>query len=381
MSPSCLPPFNSSAIRIGMSELSNILVGPQWLDFYIRLIPTEAASPSFRNIDLNVLKVFDTGRVFLGDIWQIVGECLLEAQREESLRGIIGDGTVRGIEERTFMEEKRARCQLEVSLCSQAIDCVQQRCIMPMRGTAAPIVHGVNPFSATSICVAKPATPHSAQVVAYLTAVKQKCEGWLKRQRTDLTPATRNSSFKRRLYRNGSTSSTLQFTVTHRLECQTSVIVNVSNVIVLLFLAVLNILSKFIDPSFCLSSTWVPPGVQDALNEARKAELSAQAGLMAMYLDLEGYNSHQRNTNSELVYLRARMHRAKAEVEVYELAIENALASNFPDNDIHAPAASSSSSSSSSRPNIPPLLPEDVCRYKDYINAESMEDSSSAHSL
>lgn len=70
------------------------------------------------------------GRVFLGDIWQIVGERLLEAQREESLRGIIGDGTVRGVEEQTFMEEKRARCQLEVSLCSQAIDCVQQRCIM-----------------------------------------------------------------------------------------------------------------------------------------------------------------------------------------------------------------------------------------------------------
>jgi hypothetical protein len=172
-----------------------------------------------------------------------------------------------------------------------------------MRGTAAPIVHGVNPFSATSRCVAKPATPHSAQVVAYLTAVKQKCEGWLKRQRTDLTPAKRNSSFKRRLHRNGSTSSTLQFTVTHRLECQTSVIVNVSNVIVLLFLVVLTVSLKFIDPSFCLSSTWVPPGVQDALNEARKAELSAQAGLMAMYLDLEGYNSHQRNTNSELVYL------------------------------------------------------------------------------
>lgn len=61
MSPSCLPPMNSSAIRIGMSELSDILVGPQWLDFYIRLIPTEAASPSFWNIDLHVLKVFITG--------------------------------------------------------------------------------------------------------------------------------------------------------------------------------------------------------------------------------------------------------------------------------------------------------------------------------
>ena len=80
--------------------------------------------------ELYLLYFLLKGRVYLGDMWQMVGVRLLEAQREESLRGIIGDGTVRGIEERTFMEEKRARCQLEVSLCSQAIDCVQQRCIM-----------------------------------------------------------------------------------------------------------------------------------------------------------------------------------------------------------------------------------------------------------
>ena len=61
MSPSCLPPFNSSAIHIGMSELSNILTGPQWLDFYIRLIPMEAASPSFWNINFQVLKFFNAG--------------------------------------------------------------------------------------------------------------------------------------------------------------------------------------------------------------------------------------------------------------------------------------------------------------------------------
>lgn len=92
---------------------------------------------------------------------------------------------------------------------------------------------------------------------------------------------------------------------------------------------------KPIDPSFCLSSTWVPFDVQDSLNKARKAESSTQAGLVATYLDIDGYNSHQRNTDSELLYLRAKMHRAKAEVEVYELAIENAFASNSPDSGTH----------------------------------------------
>lgn len=296
------------------------------------------------------------GRVYLGDIWQIVGERLLEAQREESLRSTIGDSTVRGVVERAFMEEKRDRCQLEVSLCSQAIDYVQQRWIMPMRGVAVPIAHNVSPFSAAPRCIARPAAPYSAAAVAYLTAVKKKCEDWLRRQHAHLTPAKRLSSFKRHSHPNGSTFSAVhQFTFAHHLECQTSVIVN------------------SIDPSFCLLSTWVPPGVQDALNEARKAELSAQAGLMATYLDIDGYNSHQRNTDLELLYLRAKMHRAKAEVEVYELAIENAPASNSPD--------SASSSASSSRLNLPPLLPEGVCRYKEYINAESLDDSPSEHLL
>ncbi|KAG1779686.1 hypothetical protein EV702DRAFT_1043598 [Suillus placidus] len=130
------------------------------------------------------------------------------------------------------------------------------------------------------------------------------------------------------------------------------------------------------DPSFCLLSTWVPPDVQDALNDTRKSELSAQAGLMTMYLDIDGYNSHQHNIDSELLYLWARMHRAKAEVALYELAIENAPASNFPDNVSDALAASSSSSS---RPNPTPHLPEDFSRYKEYINAESLDDGSSEH--
>ncbi|KAG2088017.1 uncharacterized protein F5147DRAFT_658824 [Suillus discolor] len=227
-----------------------------------------------------------------------------------------------------------------------------------MYGVAAPIAHNFSPLSAILRCIARPAPPYSTAAVAYLTAVKKKCEGWLRTQHVDLTPAKRLPLFKCQLYPNALTSSVIhQFTVMH-LECRTLVIVNP------------------IDPSFCLLSTWVPPGIQDALNEARKAELCAQAGLMAMYLDIDGYNSHQCNTSSELLYLQARMNQAKAEVEVYELAIENAPASNFSDNGIDTPAALSSSLPC---PNPPPLLPEDVCHYKEYINAKSLDDSSSEH--
>lgn len=81
--------------------------------------------------ELYLLYFLLKGRVYLGDIWQIVGERLLEAQREELLWST-KDSTVRGIIERAFMEEKRNRCQLEVSLCSQAMNCVQQRWIMCM---------------------------------------------------------------------------------------------------------------------------------------------------------------------------------------------------------------------------------------------------------
>jgi hypothetical protein len=52
---------------------------------------------------------------------------------------------------------------------------------------------------------------------------------------------------------------------------------------------------------------------------------------MATYVDMEGYHSHQRNPELELLHLHAKMCRAKAEVEVYELAIENAPASNSSD--------------------------------------------------
>ncbi|KAG1824261.1 hypothetical protein EV424DRAFT_1346030 [Suillus variegatus] len=117
LAPSCLPPFDSLAAQTGMFELSNILTHVRWLEFFIRLIPMEKL-----HTELYLLHFVLKGRVYLGDIWQIVGGRMLEAQREESLRSTVEDHSNRWSIERDFMEEKRDRCQLEVSLCSQAID-------------------------------------------------------------------------------------------------------------------------------------------------------------------------------------------------------------------------------------------------------------------
>ncbi|KAG1787246.1 uncharacterized protein HD556DRAFT_1448889 [Suillus plorans] len=81
------------------------------------------------------------------------------------------------------------------------------------------------------------------------------------------------------------------------------------------------------DPSFSLQSTWVTI----CLQEARKVELSTQAGLMATYLDVGGYHTHHRNAQSELIFLRAKMCRAQAEAAVYTLALENSPASTYSD--------------------------------------------------
>ena len=71
--------------------------------------------------------------------------------------------------------------------------------------------------------------------------------------------------------------------------------------------------------------------LQEAFQEARKVELSVQAGLMSMYLDLGGYHTHHRNAQLELFFLRAKMHRAQAEAAVYTLALENSPASTYSD--------------------------------------------------
>ncbi|KAG2124458.1 hypothetical protein DEU56DRAFT_759708 [Suillus clintonianus] len=262
--PSCLPPFSPLAIRLGMFELSNILTAPKWLEFYIRLIPSE-----------------------------MLGGRLSEAQREESLKNISGDNTRRRTAERIFMEDRRGSVQ--------AIDYVQQRWIIPLRPIEVPTADYVS-ISATPRCaVTPPIVVHSAAAAAYSAAAQQKCESWLRRQHTDLTPSNKFFSIESDLPPNALAAGQLA----HAPEQRTSVFVNCN-------------------PSFRLCSTWVTLCVHEAFDEARKVELSTEAGLMATYLDIERYYSHHRNAKSELLYLRAKMLRAKAEVEVFALAIENA---------------------------------------------------------
>lgn len=136
----------------------------------------------------------------------------MEAQTEESLR-TVKDNKGRVTVERAFMEQKRDRCQLEMSLCSQAIDHVQQRWIMreilpttqtngltphylAMRAiTTRSLVHNDSPGLTTSICIAEPTVARSVSteacstsIGAYSAAVQHKCETWLREQDPDFTP-------------------------------------------------------------------------------------------------------------------------------------------------------------------------------------------------
>ncbi|KAG1840985.1 uncharacterized protein F5891DRAFT_987180 [Suillus fuscotomentosus] len=239
--------------------------------------------------ELYILYFLLKGRVYHGDIWQIIGGRILEAQTEESLR-TVKDNKGRVTVERAFMEQKRDRCQLEMSLCSQAIDHVQQRWIM------REILPTTQTNVSTEAC--------STSIGAYSAAVQHKCETWLREQDPDFTPVRQLFSDKYG-YSN---------CITH-IEQRMPVIVH------------------SIDSSFHLSSTWVPPGVQEAFDKACHLELRSQTGLVATYLDMEGYHSHQRNPELELYHLHVKMCRAKAEVEVYELAIGNAPASDYSDSD------------------------------------------------
>ncbi|KAG1852161.1 hypothetical protein F4604DRAFT_1933726 [Suillus subluteus] len=299
--------------------------------------------------ELYLLNFLLKGQVYLGDIWQIVGGHLLEVQREESLRSATGNHTNHWSIERDFMEEKRDRCQLEVSLCSQAIDHMEQRWAMLIWicPVAVPVTHNATSFSATTRRIVEP-------VVTYSAVVRNKCEAWLRRQNTGPIPPTEIALFESGSPAPGTTN------IGYR-ECKCC------HLSPWLFLCSL----KSNGPSFSLQSTWVTTCIQDAFDEARKVELSTQAGLMASYLDVGGCHTHHCNAQSELTFLRAKMCRAKAEAEVYTLALENSPISTYSDSD----------SSSSTRPTLPQHLSEEVRRYMECIDVESVNSCSDVDDL
>ncbi|KAG2059279.1 hypothetical protein BDR06DRAFT_1069190 [Suillus hirtellus] len=79
-----------------------------------------------------------------------------------------------------------------------------------------------------------------------------------------------------------------------------------------------------ISPSLPLSSTWVTTNVQEAFYNAFQEELNMQAELMTMPLATRHNNIYLHNLGLDLLILQSKTHCAKAEIKLYNMAIENA---------------------------------------------------------
>ncbi|KAG1861511.1 hypothetical protein DFJ58DRAFT_839659 [Suillus subalutaceus] len=162
-------------------------------------------------------------------------------------------------------------------------------------------------------------------------ATQEKCEAWLKRRYAyplkDAEPLMGNCSFM-----DGTASPVPGFTSTHEVKCK-SVILNC------------------IGPLLPLLNSWVTVDIQEVFYDALCTEQACQAGLMACSLTV---NLYQRNIELEMLILQAKMHHAKAEIELYIVAIQNAHELDFSD---------ITSVSSSASEFIPPPRPDKLCFY------------------
>ncbi|KAG2112390.1 uncharacterized protein F5147DRAFT_684720 [Suillus discolor] len=301
--------FDDSTTRIDVFRIANP-TGMELLDAYIELIAIDKALLSF------LLK----GRVSLGDLWKIVGERTIEVQQETTFRqhqsqcvdGFKGKSHV--MVEQLLMEKKKKRCQMEVSLYSQALGHLQQH-RMPVHCSERPVTQqDVRPPSTIS----RSAVARSP--LGCPTATQDKCEAWLNRQ---------HCPFLKEF-----TSSMPEPATTHEAK-RTSVILNC------------------VGSSLPMLSTWVATGIQEAFYDAFHAEHTCQAGLTSHSLTVDG--EHQRNIGLELLILQAKMRRAQAEIDLYTAAIENAREFDF----------SATNKPSFSGGHIPPPQPDEMCYYEE----------------
>jgi hypothetical protein len=71
------------------------------------------------------------GRVYPNDLWGLIGERVIEAKQEETLQRhhsacTQADVRMHAAVERILLEERKKRCQMEVTLYSQAIEFFEQ---------------------------------------------------------------------------------------------------------------------------------------------------------------------------------------------------------------------------------------------------------------
>ncbi|KAG1896387.1 uncharacterized protein F5891DRAFT_1193188 [Suillus fuscotomentosus] len=115
-----------------------------------------------------------------------------------------------------------------------------------------------------------------------------------------------------------------------------------------------SVILSCIGPSLPLLNMWVTVDIQEAFYDAFCTEQAYQAGLMARFVTVGGNYIYQRNIGLEVLILQAKMRRAKAEIELYTVAIQNAREFDFSDN--------TSASSSPSIFLLPPR-PDELCFY------------------
>ncbi|KAG1839863.1 hypothetical protein C8R48DRAFT_679732 [Suillus tomentosus] len=283
--------FDDTIARINVFQLSNTL-GIGLLDAYIGLIANHKLQTEVR-----VLSVLLKDRVYPADLWEIVGECTIEAQQEAILRqhqnNCAGEfaGRRHVVAEHLLMLERKKRSQMDVSLYTQAIEHLQQQ-----RLRMRDILFS---SSTTSTCAAPFACP---------TATRDKCEAWLKKPYIHPLPFVQPLVTEKYPFLDRSTLTSPGST-THK-----------------------DTLASRVGPSLPLLSAWVTLDVQETFYDAFHVEQAYQAGLTPLFLFANGHHAYlsQHNIGLELLVLQAKMRRAKAEVGLYAMAIENACEHDFP---------------------------------------------------
>ncbi|KAG1736825.1 hypothetical protein EDD22DRAFT_852209 [Suillus occidentalis] len=266
--------------RTSISQLSSLL-GYKFIDAYIGLTANQKLQT-----ELYILSHLLKDRVRPEDLWRLVGECCIEAKQEETLgrHQINCHATYWGRHvdvERFLLEERKKWCDMEISLYLQAIGILEQLWMPHIR---VPAKHEIRTPSAT--------LKHAA---AFLPCVPLPCaplacsiEEW-------------------RILQHG--CGTFQQ-----------------------FLYILYFPSgKHSSPSLPLLSTWITVKIQEAFFNAFQMELHMQVELMRKFVAAKRSNAYLRNLGLDLLILQAKMRCAKAEIQLYMLAIQNTSESGSSD--------------------------------------------------
>ncbi|KAG1846034.1 hypothetical protein F4604DRAFT_1688527 [Suillus subluteus] len=250
--------------------------------------------------ELYILSFLLKNRVYPGDLWELVEERSIEAKQEETLRrhqSICANRHARrhAAVERILLDKRKRRCQMEVSLYTQAIEVLDQHWLSrfgarskhfirpPLRQTIAPTDH-----------LPLPCTPLACSISA-----REMCKVWRMSHDAHFVP-----------------------TVTSLTEA----------------LSPLNSsISSCTGPSLPLSSTWVTADVQKSFYQSFKQELAIQAELMVTSLATRRSNAYLRNLALDLLILQAKSRHAHAEIALYTTAIDNLCQYKFMDTMHHCP--------------------------------------------